>query len=131
MSRVLVTGANGFIGRWTLPALRQRGYEVHAITSNAPRVDTPDVVWHRADLMNPTEVERVVSTVRASHLLHLAWYTQHGAFWTSPLNVRWTSASLALLWAFQEHGGARVVMTGTCAEYRSSDDVCRERSSPV
>jgi nucleoside-diphosphate-sugar epimerase len=29
--RVLLTGATGFIGRWAIPALLRRGYEVHAV----------------------------------------------------------------------------------------------------
>ena len=29
--RVLLTGASGFIGRWAIPALLRRGYEVHAV----------------------------------------------------------------------------------------------------
>ena len=55
-------------------------------------------------------------------LLHLAWATEHGAFWTSPDNVRWLEASLALLRAFVAGGGARAVVAGTCAEYSWSTE---------
>jgi hypothetical protein len=32
-------------------------------------------------------------------------------------NVRWVQASLDLLQTFVSHGGHRVIMAGTCAEY--------------
>ncbi len=31
--RVLVSGAGGFIGRWSVPVLLRSGYEVHAVLS--------------------------------------------------------------------------------------------------
>ncbi|MGI8730953.1 MAG: NAD-dependent epimerase/dehydratase family protein, partial [Solirubrobacteraceae bacterium] len=53
-----------------------------------------------------------------THLLHLAWYAEHGRFWTSTENLRWVAATIALVQAFAEHGGERAVLAGTCAEYR-------------
>src|SRR4051794_18620498 len=107
MKRVLVTGATGFIGRHSLPSLSVRGYEVHAATSreHAPMIDAPGVVWHRADLMNREQVFALVSTIKPSHLLQLAWYAVPGKFWTSPENLRWVQAGLDLLRAFKEAGG--------------------------
>jgi uncharacterized protein YbjT (DUF2867 family) len=35
VKRVLVSGASGFIGRWSVPPLLKRGYEVHAVLSAA------------------------------------------------------------------------------------------------
>jgi nucleoside-diphosphate-sugar epimerase len=37
LRRVLVTGASGFIGRWSVPALLRLGYEVHCVVSGAGR----------------------------------------------------------------------------------------------
>ena len=57
MSRVLVTGAGGFIGRHALPGLVTAGHEVHAVTSRSPGdVDEElavEVRWHSADLLAP------------------------------------------------------------------------------
>ena len=63
MNRLLVTGATGFIGMCCLPPLLARGYEVHAVSSRArvhaisPRTKDEqgdDVIWHQADLLQPT-----------------------------------------------------------------------------
>jgi nucleoside-diphosphate-sugar epimerase len=104
--RVLVTGATGFIGRHAVAPLRERGFEAVA----ASRADG-------VDLLAPGAAEELVRRVRPTHLLHLAWYAEHGKFWTSPENLRWVEASLALLRAFAGAGGRRVVLAGTCAEY--------------
>lgn len=116
MSRVLVTGASGFIGAHALAPLIAAGHEVHAVsTGGAPRDALPEVTWHTANLL--ADPESVVAEVEPERLLHLAWYAEHGKFWTSPENVRWVEASLALLRAFAAAGGERAVLAGTCAEY--------------
>jgi nucleoside-diphosphate-sugar epimerase len=114
--RVLVTGAAGFVGRHALPALVERGYAVHAVSRHA-RADADGVRWHAIDLLDPDAVAALIADVTPSHLLHLAWVTQHGAYWHSPANRDWFDASLALVRAFAATGGQRAVIAGSCAEY--------------
>jgi nucleoside-diphosphate-sugar epimerase len=116
VSRVLVTGATGLIGRHALEPLLAAGHEVHAVSSREAPADFPaGVVWHRADLL--ADPATVAEEVRAERLLHLAWYAEHGRFWTSLENLRWVEATLALVRAFAAAGGERAVLAGTCAEY--------------
>jgi nucleoside-diphosphate-sugar epimerase len=125
VSRVLVTGASGFIGRGTLTALVADGFEVHAVSSRGPMPGAPDEVsWERADLLAESSAGGLIERVAPTHLLHLAWYAEPGAFWRSPENVRWVEASLRLLRAFAGHGGRRAVLAGSCAEYAWKERVC-------
>jgi len=129
MARVLLTGARGFVGRHAIAPLLELGFEVDAVSSG--EIDAADdaVRWHRADLTDAVAARELLSRVRPTHLLHLAWYVEHGAFWTSPENDRWLAASLELIDAFD---GERVVCAGTCAEYDwSAGGTLDERSSPI
>jgi nucleoside-diphosphate-sugar epimerase len=138
VSRVLLTGAAGFIGTHTLAPLLAAGHEVHAISRNPPQAcgspthpDGGRLVWHAADLTDPLRVPTLVSEIAADSLLHLAWYVQHGSYWNSAENVVWAEATLRLLRAFQQAGGRRAVLAGTCAEYEWSRAVYQESSAPL
>lgn len=117
MKRILVTGANGFVGRHCLPLLAARGYEVHAVYSQHPLSEMSNVKWHEADLLESSAVSNLMDDVEPTHLLHLAWVATPGIFWNSPANLRWVRASLDLLETFVLNGGQRIVMAGSCAEY--------------
>lgn len=132
MKRVLVTGPNGFIGRHCLPFLLERGYELHAVVpGNGMELDIPGVQWHIADLLNPADTRSIIERVGPTHLLHFAWYTKPGEYWTSVENLRWLQASLEILQAFKLYGGERILMAGTCAEYDWRYGYCSEYITPL
>jgi nucleoside-diphosphate-sugar epimerase len=134
--RVLVTGAGGFIGRWSVAPLLAKGYEVHAaLSANAHRqipAELAGAAVHHADLLNHSELDALVQSVAPTHLLHFAWIATPGVYWHSPENFRWLAASEHLLRRFRAHGGVRAVMAGSCVEYDwSKVGVCYERLSPL
>lgn len=133
MSRVLVTGATGFVGRGALAPLVAAGHEVHAVSTRpAPEWSPGDVVWHQADLLDPAAIDPLVAAARPEGLLHFAWDAEPGAFWTSTDNLRWVEATLRLLRAFAAAGGRRAVLAGTCAEYAWTDETtCVEGVTPL
>ena len=134
--RVLVSGAGGFIGRWSVPALLRLGYEVHAVLSGKASRDVPEQLRgakpHFADLLDDSAIDELTREVRPTHLLHFAWIAAPGVYWNSEENFRWLAASERLLRSFRAQGGSRVMMAGTCAEYDwSRVEVCDELSSPL
>lgn len=50
ISSVLVIGATGQIGDFLLPALRKKGYEVHAISRRGIQQNADGVQWHHGDV---------------------------------------------------------------------------------
>jgi nucleoside-diphosphate-sugar epimerase len=127
--RVLVTGGSGFLGKPSLPALASRGYDVHAVHSTGP--PGGPATWHRVDLHDRDRVSRLLDEVRPTHLLHFAWYLEHGKVWGSTENLRWVESSLSLLRGFAERGGSRCAIAGTCAEYDWRHGYCSERITPT
>lgn len=127
--RVLLTGAGGFLGRYVLETLHQQGSETVMIGRHMPENVFADFI--EADLLTAPSFASLIKESGATHLLHLAWYAEHGKYWTSPQNLRWVEATTRLVEAFCEAGGQRVVAAGTCAEYDWSHGYCRESSTPL
>jgi len=131
MTRVLVTGASGCVGRHVLPLLVSKGWDVHAVASKAAPSDQAGVRWHVADLLDARQSAAVVQAARASHLLHLAWYIAPGRWAAAPDNFDWVTASLALVRAFKGEGGTRFVGAGSCLEYDWNAGTCAEDRTPL
>jgi nucleoside-diphosphate-sugar epimerase len=130
VKRVLVTGASGFIGSHTLRPLRERGYEVHAVSRSGEGPDEPGVTWHASDLLQPGAPRALVEAVRPTHLLHLAWFVVPGKLITAPENFDWVTASFELVRRFGEAGGKRVAVCGSGYEYDWSYGYCTEGLTP-
>lgn len=126
--RVLLTGVSGFIGRYVLRALQQHRIEVVAVGRTRPQLSLPFI---EADLLSTCDFAPLLQHVQATHLLHLAWYAEHGKYWSSPLNLRWLEATTRLVETFCAMGGQQVVIAGTCAEYDWTHGYCREDSTPL
>jgi len=131
MTRVLVTGAGGFVGRHLTPILAAAGLEVHAIASGPASTSAEGCRWHQADLLDAGQRHAVVAAAKADALVHLAWYARPPDYWQSPENLRWLAASVDLFSHFAQTGGTRILGVGTCAEYDWRYGYCTERVTPI
>lgn len=89
--RVLVTGADGFVGQHVLAALLERGHHaVGGIRGPEPDLDTlPDdsadrVEWTTFELRDAASVRHLVGATQPDALLHLAGLTSVAASWEDP-----------------------------------------------
>ena len=131
MNRVLVTGASGLIGRHCLPFLKEKGYEVHGVSSSIPAKVLSEIHWHQTDLLDPGQIKDLLAKVQPTHLMHFAWYAVPGKYVASMENFRWVQSSLSLLQAFLSCGGKRAVIAGTCFEYDFNYGFCSEHITPL
>lgn len=130
--RLLITGATGFLG---LPCVRYAlaaGVEVHATARSGAELMPPGVTFHAVDMFESVEVLKLCHQGGFTHLLHLAWITTPGAYWTSDENRQWESETFHLVTAFKSFNGKRAVVAGTCAEYDwSVNGPCHETQTPI
>ncbi|MEH6630919.1 MAG: NAD(P)-dependent oxidoreductase [Halopseudomonas aestusnigri] len=120
MSRILVTGGTGFIGRHAVTDLEKAGHEI-ILLSRSEQHTLSKYNHVVGDLLKIGDPERIVKAAGADFLLHLAWETEHGHFWNAESNRQWRDQTIKLVTAFWEHGGSRAVCAGTCAEYNWAD----------
>ncbi|MBU0750994.1 MAG: NAD(P)-dependent oxidoreductase [Gammaproteobacteria bacterium] len=127
--KVLLTGATGFLGRYVLGQLMDQQIEVAVVGRSHPAEFHGQFI--QTNLLHEEDCASVVKHAQATHLMHLAWYAEHGAYWTSPLNMRWLNSSVRLAEAFCAAGGQKIVAAGSCAEYDWSYGYCREDITPL
>lgn len=121
--RVAVTGGTGFVGRHVVESLVSGGYEVVVVGRSDPEDSRVEFVAH--DLL-ADDPERWLERHHPTHIVHLAWYAEHGKFWNAPDNVAWCHASVQLARAASRYGCRRLVVAGTCAEYQERGGYCHE-----
>lgn len=129
-SRVLVTGATGFLGSHCLAPLVERGFDVLALYRERAPQDVPGVQWVRGDVMDRAAMRTLLKEHKPKGLLHLAWFVEPAKCITDSSNLSWTSASLDLIHAFREIGGERCTISGSCYEYDRRFGYCVEDVTP-
>ncbi|MGI9623336.1 MAG: NAD-dependent epimerase/dehydratase family protein [Acidimicrobiales bacterium] len=115
--RLLITGASGFIGNAVVNALPEGAAEIHLVGRTESRSERPHTHTHVCDLLEPEQRRQLIADLRPTQMLHLAWCTGHGRFWTDPDNLEWQHATHDLVRLFGDAGGGRAVLIGSCAEY--------------
>jgi nucleoside-diphosphate-sugar epimerase len=132
MSRVLLTGASGFVGSAILRRLVSQGDEVVTL-GRADRAPSPDVDHLQLDLLSaaPDRLHEVVREADSDGLIHAAWYTNHADYLVADVNRSWLDASTRLFEAFREASPGRIVGLGTCVEYAPEGGRCTEGETPL
>lgn len=132
MKRLLATGVTGFIGAHCLREMLAGGYdEVHAVSRSGKGPVAPGLIWHASDLRDAAAAVHLIETVKPTHLFHAAWNATPGVYLTSPDNIDWMQATIAMVRRFAEQGGVRFIGIGTSAEYAESDKPCIEDTTPL
>ena len=128
ISRVLVTGAHGFIGSHLTRALIGEGYEVGILRREASDLHRlrdlgGQVVHHVADLRDPASVQAAVEVACPEAVIHLATYyaVEHRPGEVGVMMDTNVKGTVALLDASREVGVTFFLNTGTCAVYREKE----------
>lgn len=120
--RALVTGASGFVGRYLVPLLQEKGFEVWASSRRPLRSFSKPVHWRPADLECPDEIFRLIKEARPDVIFHLAGFTIPKESLRKPasvfsVNVRGTIFLLEGVFRYAPR--ARVLLISSCHVYGS------------
>ena len=116
--KIIITGASGFVGRHLVDIFKDTDHEIHATYHQKKHSqELSKINWHKLDLFQDAEVKKLINQIKPTHIIHLAWYTEHGKFWKSEKNKEWMDASIKLFQEFKKNNGKRFILSGTKAEY--------------
>lgn len=136
MTRVFLTGGNGFLGARLAWALQARGDEVHLLLRNglarerlrdAVTGSPIDAVIHQGDLEDPGSLENALRKASPDLIFHIAAYgAARGDTDPQSLFASNVLAAHHLLEASQGLDVKRIVVTGGSSEYGHHTDALRE-----
>jgi len=75
MKRLLITGANGFIGSRIVQKLSLKKFEVHTLSRNSDHRFSSQIYQHILDINKYSDVKAVVNEIKPQYLIHLAGVT--------------------------------------------------------
>jgi UDP-glucose 4-epimerase len=116
--RILVTGANGFIGSHLCLRLCQDGAEVHAVYRTQRPAELGDQHWWQADLADLAEVKKLVARSRPDVIFHLASHVKGAPDLEHVLPTFQSNlqSTVNLLMVAAESNCRRLMLTGSLAE---------------
>ncbi len=121
MSRVLLTGATGFVGRQIHRHLLARGHAVVAVVrpgSEDRLIGPADRLVRTPDGFRETAHWWADACAGINAVIHAAWYVEPGQYLDSPENIACVNGTFELAKGALEAGVAHFIGIGTCMEYR-------------
>lgn len=122
MTRILLTGASGFVGRQVAKALIEKGLEVTAtVRKKSVLPDGLKGTIHIQDLFAEDVPFWRETLADFDVLVHAAWYTEPGKYLMSEKNLTCLAGTLAMAQGAVHASIRKFVGIGTCFEY----DLCK------
>lgn len=127
-TRVLISGASGFIGSHCFKYLHENNYDVYGLTGNRGKLENK-VNFYYVDYSQKSKILELFAELKPTHLIHCAWIATPGVFWASEKNIECITNSINLFQAFCESGGQKILSIGSCAEYEWNSSPYSEMNS--
>jgi len=130
MSRILITGASGFVGPHLARALAAAGDEVHGTGLGGPPAEVALAGWHDFDLLETAALDGALRAARPDQVVHLAGQSSAGASFADPegtfrVNVEGTRRLLEAV--ARQAARARVLVVSSSEVYGPQPEGTRVR----
>ncbi len=128
MTKVLITGASGFVGTQILKALSSADVELlplvrHGKEACIPTLSNLERIVTTADLFQESESWWTEQCHDIDTIIHAAWYAEPGKYLQASQNIDCLLGSLRLAKGAAMAGVRRFIGIGTCFEYDLSHRV--------
>ena len=84
MSRILITGGTGFVGKHLIQFLKPQSSSIAVLASGGSSSPEPDVDYHEVDIRDRDAVRSVVGKVEPNQIYHLAGVSALDVSWSNP-----------------------------------------------
>ncbi|MBC8227526.1 MAG: NAD(P)-dependent oxidoreductase [Gammaproteobacteria bacterium] len=125
-TRVLITGASGFIGSPLVKKLLDNNFEVLAISRNKPEDNYSNRdVWYEADINKLDSYKTCIEEFQPQVVIHLAWQDiPNYSFEISLLNLKNTLEFLSFVSDIASC--KKILISGSCWEFNKRQGECIE-----
>ena len=118
---ILITGANGFIGKNILRQLNQSDFNIYVIVrkNNVNKLNfSNEIKVIFTDNIFEEKYEWFIEKLKnINFVIHAAWFMEHGELYSSRKNIESLIGSIELAKACKDLGIEKFIGIGTCFEY--------------
>lgn len=129
--KVLITGANGFVGKYLIEKLLEENYEVFGTVLDGDLYFDSRVTFYHLDLTDILETKKIIDKVQPDIIFHLASQSSVKISWDKPqltFNVN-VIGTINLLESIRiSNPSAKIILIGSSEEYGS---IFKQNSSPL
>lgn len=129
MRKILIIGANGFVGKYLAKEFEQDGYEVITADISDESKLEPEFEYHVVDILDKTQLEEIISKTNPDFLVNLAAISSVGASWNIPektMEVNVVGTLNILETARRIIPKCKILLIGSSEEYESKDEPLKE-----
>lgn len=132
MSKILISGGTGFIGKHLLSILEEKGHSCFVISRKENSSPCTSTNFINFDFLFGSSFSNILQKISPDIFIHLAWDVKSQDFVSNTVNKLWYQRSINLCKQFLDNGGKKIIVAGTCFEYDlSSNDVLNEDSKCI
>ena len=134
MSKYLITGVSGFVGKYFVKYLQEKEPSCEIVGIDRHILDTLSIKYNDIDLNNTNDVNNIIRDYKPDYILHLASMSSVGQSWQEPsICLRDNSnIMLNLLDAIYKNKlNSKILSIGSSEEYGKKENVVLKEDMPL